>query len=128
MSAYRIRVDPWSTEYESALQILPEEDADAAVELGVEGPEWQPLRPAPAALPAGVFFVDGVRRIEHRLLIESEGRTLFGLLGSFGVRGVHTQRCLAHPFRAPGGRRDDSSRSVAGSPERDAPQRSRAGG
>jgi hypothetical protein len=32
-----------------------------------------------------VFFVDGVRRIEHRLLIDSGGRTVFGLLGSAGV-------------------------------------------
>jgi len=88
VSAYRIRVDPWSTEYESALQILPEEDAGAAVELGIEGPEWRALRPVPAEAPGRLFFVDGVRRIEHRLLIEAGGQTVFGLLGSFGVGGT----------------------------------------
>jgi hypothetical protein len=30
-------------------------------------------------------FVDGVRRIEHRLLVSGAGRTAFGLLGSYGV-------------------------------------------
>jgi hypothetical protein len=33
-------------------------------------------------------FVDGVRRIEHRLLIGDGERTVFGLLGSFGVGAV----------------------------------------
>ena len=32
--------------------------------------------------------MDGVRRIEHRLLIGDGERTVFGLLGSFGVGAV----------------------------------------
>jgi hypothetical protein len=32
-----------------------------------------------------VVFVDGVRRIEHRLLIEDGDGTVFGLLGSYGT-------------------------------------------
>jgi hypothetical protein len=34
-------------------------------------------------------FVDGVRRIEHRVLVAEGQRTIFGLLGSFGVGAVH---------------------------------------
>jgi hypothetical protein len=82
---YRIRLDPWSADYESALQISPEEDGAADVELGVEMGEWRPVRPDALAHLPRAFFVDGVRRIEHRLLIESAGRTVFGLLGSAGV-------------------------------------------
>jgi hypothetical protein len=35
-----------------------------------------------------VAFVDGVRRVEHRLLIEDGNGTVFGLLGSYGVGAV----------------------------------------
>jgi hypothetical protein len=37
-------------------------------------------------------FVDGVRRIEHRVLVGEGQRTIFGLLGSFGVGAVHVGR------------------------------------
>ena len=39
--------------------------------------------------------MDGVRRVEHRLLIGDGDRTVFGLLGSFGVGAVLVERASA---------------------------------
>src|SRR2546425_3556724 len=86
---YPIRLDPWAAEYEGAIQ-LPEagDEPLGAVDLRVELKDWAALRPSPAPPPRRAFFVDGVRRIEHRLLIEDGERTVFGLLASFGVGAV----------------------------------------
>ncbi len=51
----------------------------------MERAEWVAVRPPASPNPARVFFVDGVRRVEHRLLVEGDVGSLYGLLGSFGV-------------------------------------------
>jgi hypothetical protein len=83
---YKVRLDPWAAEYEGAIQIGDgEEEPEARVDIRVERMAWEALRPDPAPAPRRIAFVDGVRRIEHRLLIEDRERTVFGLLGSYGV-------------------------------------------
>jgi hypothetical protein len=74
----------------------------------VETADWLAVRPQlPPASP--LAFVDGVRRIEHRLLVADEGRTLFGLLGSFAVGAVladgeaHVIRAEVHRIASVGG-------------------------
>jgi len=85
-STYTVRLDPWAADYEGGLGMVESEDEPfAEVDTSVETDDWRPLRPAPGPPPATIAFVDGVRRIEHRLLVESESRTVFGLLGSFAV-------------------------------------------
>lgn len=86
---YSIHLDPWGAEYEGSIQ-LPEagDEPRGTVDLRVERDDWVALRPLPAPAPRRAFFVDGVRRIEHRLLIEDGARTVFGLLASFGVGAV----------------------------------------
>lgn len=81
----RIRLDPWAAEYEGAIQIGDEGQEPALVDTGVETATWAAVRPAGAPPPRRMAFVDGVRRIEHRLLVDSGGGTVFGLLGSYGV-------------------------------------------
>ena len=85
----QIRLDPWAAEYEGALQ-LPEAGDEPAgrVDLEVESGAWQAVGPGPGPTPRRAFFVDGVRRIEQRLLVDDGERTVFGLLGSFGVGAV----------------------------------------
>ncbi len=89
MPAYQLRLDPWAAEYDGAIQI-PEggDEPSVRVDVAVESRSWAPVRPAPAALPRRAFFVDGVRRIEQRLLIDDDRRTVFGLFASFGVGAV----------------------------------------
>jgi hypothetical protein len=55
------------------------------VDVTVERADWEPVRPTASPNPARVYFVDGVRRVEHRLLVEGDEGSLYGLLGSFGV-------------------------------------------
>jgi hypothetical protein len=83
----RIRLDPWAAEYEGAIQIGNGDDGlePPRVDIRVESRAWSAVSPAPAPPPRRVAFVDGVRRIEHRLLIEDGDRTVFGLLGSYGT-------------------------------------------
>jgi hypothetical protein len=79
-----IRLDPWEPEYEASVQVRWDEDTPADVDTSVESDAWSALQPAAAPAPR-LLFVDGVRRIEHRILVESGERTLFGLLGSFAA-------------------------------------------
>jgi hypothetical protein len=94
---YRLRLDPWAPEYEGALGLVEDEAAAARVELDVEPTAWGTLAPR-IPPPAQILFVDGVRRIEHRLHVEHDGRVLHGLLGSYGVGAVAAagRASLAH--------------------------------
>ena len=86
-SGYRLRLDPWAAEYDGMVQIG--DDAEpATVDIRVERPVWEAVRPAPGPVAGRIAFVDGVRRIEHRLLVAEGQRTVYGLLGSFGVGAV----------------------------------------
>lgn len=82
---YRVRLDPWEPDYEGAIQLAGDDDQPADVDLQVELGAWVAVLPGTVTPPRTVFFIDGVRRIEHRILVEAEDRTLFGLLGSFAV-------------------------------------------
>ena len=86
---YTVRLDPWAADYEGALQLFELDEVPAAVDTAVEIHDWRPIRPPPAAPLEAINFVDGVRRIEHRLLVESDDHTVFGLLGSFAVGATH---------------------------------------
>jgi uncharacterized protein len=82
---HTFRLDPFAADYDAAIQLTEAEEPSASVDVGVERAAWEPVRPAASPGPERVFFVDGVRRVEHRLLVESDEGSLFGLLGSFGV-------------------------------------------
>jgi hypothetical protein len=84
---YTLRLDPWAAEYEGSIQLSEEGDA-VAVDVRVERIAWEEVFPRAAAPPRRIAFVDGVRRIEHRLLVGEKDRVVFGLLGSFGVGAV----------------------------------------
>lgn len=85
--SYSLRLDPWGAEYEGMVQ-FGEEDEVVPVDIRIESAAWAAIRPPAAPPPRRIAFVDGVRRIEHRLLIGDGERTVFGLLGSFGVGAV----------------------------------------
>lgn len=81
---FRLRLDPWSAEYDASIQLSPEQPPPE-VDSSVEGRAWTAVRPAGGAPSGPVAFVDGVRRIEHRLLLEGGASPLYGLLGSYAV-------------------------------------------
>lgn len=94
----RLRLDPWAAEYEASIQLPePGEETATSVDTAVETTDWRALPCASSAgkRPACVAFVDGVRRVEQRLLVEDGARTAFGLLGSFGVGAVECRGTAA---------------------------------
>jgi hypothetical protein len=82
-----LRADPWAPEYGMGFDAAGDEPA-GAVDTAVEMGDWsEPLSvPRPQGCP--VWFVDGVRRVELRLVAEDAGRRAAGLFGSFAVGSV----------------------------------------
>ena len=87
-----VQLDPWQVEYGGELPMddVEEPAPHEAVSLDVEvAPEdWQPIRPGEAILPAQLIFVDGVRRIEARLIVRRQERLCHGAFGSYAVGAV----------------------------------------
>lgn len=82
-----LRIDPWTPAYESAYQIDQDDEDPAPVEVDafVETADWSPVVPQFRALPDTVAFVDGVQRVETRLIAEGDGRTVYGALASIAA-------------------------------------------
>ncbi|MCH7836113.1 MAG: hypothetical protein IH864_04530 [Chloroflexi bacterium] len=89
--ALALSVDPWASEYESALQLDEEPDdgaPDFPVRTDVETDEWRLMIPEFTPLPSPVAFIDGVQRVELRVLTDQEGKRVFGAFASLGVGTV----------------------------------------
>jgi hypothetical protein len=97
MQRIAIRLDPWPAEYESSFQIDEfEPDSPGKVETHIEGIGWQAVEPEPSPRPGPLHFVDGVRRVEARLILDdASGRIIRGLFGSFAVGAVRVQHNAA---------------------------------
>ncbi len=84
-----VQLDPWQVDYGTELPLDEVEEAapDDTVALDVEiAPEdWQPIRPTEGMQPSKLIFVDGVRRIEARLLARRQERLCHGAFGSHAV-------------------------------------------
>lgn len=94
-----IRLDPWRPDYGADVEPAPGVDEPtAAVDPDVETSDWsRPLVPEPPAdseLPeplrssGPLFFVDGVRRTDARLLVEEGERRAWGIAASYAVGAV----------------------------------------
>jgi hypothetical protein len=83
-----LRIDPWAPERGMGFQAPAGDATPARADPFVERRDWSsgiaPLAEAPEAL----WFVDGVRRIEIRLVADDGGRRTFGLFGSTAVGAV----------------------------------------
>lgn len=85
---YHVRVDPWDVEYE------PEFPLDAAAEVSLEGlvldvelprGAWRPVVPASVHAFETFHFVDGVRRIDARLLVHNAKQLCHDAFGCTAV-------------------------------------------
>jgi hypothetical protein len=96
MAQLQIRLDPWPAEYESSFQIDEFEEEIAQVDADVEGVAWQAIEPSRQVRPETLYFVDGVRRVEARIMVDdSSGRIIRGLFGSAAVGAVRVQNNVA---------------------------------
>jgi uncharacterized protein len=92
--AFDVRLDPWAAEYGGELPF----DTDIAesteeVDLSVEQlpDKWAAVAPRGYELPVTLVFVDGVRRVEGRLLARHNDRFIHGVIGSYGVGAVRAE-------------------------------------
>ena len=83
-----LSADPWAPDYGMGYQAVADETAVAASDAFVETTDWTaPIRPeGPARHP--VTFIDGVRRIELRVVADQDGTRVPGLFGSYAVGAV----------------------------------------
>lgn len=88
--SFDVRIDPWAVEYgsETPTEFQPEVEEDSQVDVCVERDptDWAPITPPTVTHgQQPLSFVDGVRRMEARLVVTREGRTIHGALGAYGV-------------------------------------------
>ena len=85
----KLRLDPWPPEYDSAVQFGDiETENSGVVDAYVETRDWQPITPESLGMYDEICFVDGVRRIEARVLADGDAKVIHGLFGSIGVGAV----------------------------------------
>lgn len=89
----RLCLDPWPPEYDSAIQFseLDEGVPSAVVDVTVESSEWVPINPVDTDKFKKVCFVDGVRRVEARVLAQREDGIVHGLFGSYAIGCVQIE-------------------------------------
>jgi hypothetical protein len=92
-----IRNDPWNVEYGAEIPALSSEHEEAAknppaLDVEVPAEEWSPRQSLISERPLRVFFLDGVRRVEHRVLLRTR---YHGAFGSFAVGAVVVENSSA---------------------------------
>ncbi len=98
----QVMVDPWEVDYgpELPLEDVPEETPeDVGLDVELAPDAWQPIVPPPEAAPKRMVFVDGVRRIDARLIARRAGGVCHGAFGSYAVGAVAVTDGRAHHER-----------------------------
>lgn len=85
-----LRIDPWDPGYGMGFDASDGDDQPLPVQPHVETADWsRPLAPSAAQAEGGpVMFIDGVRRIEARLIASDADVRAPGLVGSFAAGAV----------------------------------------
>lgn len=98
-----LRIDPWAPAYDSSLQIDDERPPTSTVDPFAETEDWRPLAPTAGERPDTVVFIDGVQRVETRVIAEEDGELVYGALVSVGVGAAvsrdHSSRVEQHRAR-----------------------------
>ena len=92
----QLRIDPWAASYEGAYQLEDElSTAKAEVDLTPEVQDlaqWGPRTPAFIEAPDTAVFIDGVQRVELRVLGDSNGQIVYGAFSSVAVGAAVMRR------------------------------------
>ncbi|HEY6202927.1 MAG TPA: hypothetical protein VI056_07770 [Candidatus Limnocylindria bacterium] len=81
---FTLRADPWMPEYGMGFDVRFDEPP-AVVEPFIESDDWSAPRSVPKYAVEPVHFIDGVRRIDLRLLADVDGRRVPGLFGTYAA-------------------------------------------
>jgi uncharacterized protein len=119
----KLLLDPWSTDYEAPIQ-TDGADADTTgdIDPSVETLDWKAVHPAAVTTPQRICFVDGVRRVEARVLAyDDDHKLIHGLFSSAGAGCVVSEgaratydRISVHRYLILGARRQKTQSIVAG--------------
>ncbi|HEX8100741.1 MAG TPA: hypothetical protein VF660_11145 [Actinomycetota bacterium] len=86
-----LRADPWDPDFGMGFQAPVDEASAPRADPFVESPDWStPLSPSDVPEPGELWFVDGVRRVDLRVLADEGERRVPGLFGSFAVGSVRS--------------------------------------
>jgi uncharacterized protein len=87
----KLYLDPWPPDYDPPVQI-DESLYDGPVDVAVESAVWQAICNPQQALFGRIYFIDGARRIDARVLTEdaATGKTTHGLFGTTAVGCVES--------------------------------------
>lgn len=86
-----VQLDPWQVEYGTELPLEDVAQADddiAALDIELAHDAWRPIRPDQATRLSHLVFIDGVRRVEARLIVRRQDRICHGAFGSHAVGAV----------------------------------------
>src|SRR5438105_7837208 len=81
---FTLRADPWMPEFGMGFDVRFDEPP-AVVEPFIESADWSAPRPVFPRVTEPVHFIDGVRRIDLRLVADVDGRRVPGLFGTYAV-------------------------------------------
>ncbi len=94
-----IRLDPWQPEFGAEAPGMGKaaEDDPSTVVIDVEfgADAWKPIVPEVATVPPRLVFVDGVRRVEARIVGRRGDKRFLGAFGSWGVGAVAVKQGAA---------------------------------
>ena len=87
-----LRADPWSPDYGGDVEATmgAGEGTEIQVDPTIETADWSRAIVPPPTPPGPLVFVDGVRRVEMRVLADEGGRRAWGLAGSYAVGAVRS--------------------------------------
>lgn len=90
----RLFVEGWSPEYGSSVE--PDDrlrPAEGAVDVEAEDRPWEPVPGADDGIPV-VAFVDGVRRVDARLVLDTDTGPVAGICGTYAVGAAMWDRTV----------------------------------
>jgi uncharacterized protein len=95
-----LRADPWNPDYGMGFDTGFDEAPLPRVDPFIETDDWSRGWLPVAVDPGTTWFVDGVRRVELRLIVDQDGARAPGLFGSFAVGSVRCDgRATFHDAR-----------------------------
>lgn len=78
-------------EYEGSVEIDPADGSVSGVDAAVEESIWRPISVSPVKFTPTLYFIDGVRRTDARVLAWNTGSLIHGLLGTVASGSVRSQ-------------------------------------
>jgi hypothetical protein len=78
-------------EYEGSVEIDPADGRICGVDATVEEPSWKPIRISPVQVMPTLYFIDGVRRTDARVLGWNAEGLVHGVLGTVAAGTVRSE-------------------------------------